>query len=164
MSGGNGASIEELHRRYYAGLLLLAFRLVGERGLAEDLVQETYLTAFLKRRELTGHPNPAGWLYRTLYFKAERELGKSYRTELLFASPESLPRRSLPPEEPPLLEALPAGLTEEERELLTLRFEKGWDYASLADRWGITEAACRKRLSRLLKKCRAAMEEDEEND
>lgn len=44
---GDGTAFEELFRRYQSRILDLCLRLVGDRGWAEDLTQETLLRAFL---------------------------------------------------------------------------------------------------------------------
>lgn len=40
------------------------FLIVGDRGVAEDIVQETFARAYLNWRKLWPEGNPAGWAYR----------------------------------------------------------------------------------------------------
>ena len=58
----------------------------------------------------------------------------------------------------PFRESLPDGLTAEEQQLLSWKFELELDHREMARRLGISPMACRARLSRRLKKCRDLME------
>ena len=64
----------------------------------------------------------------------------------------------------PFRESLPDGLSEEEQQLLSWRYELELDHREIARRLGISPVACRARLSRLLKKCRALMERQPKKD
>ena len=54
-------------------------------------------------------------------------------------------------------ELLPDALSDKDREILLLRFEKKMDHPDIAEYYGISESASRKRLSRALKNCRKLM-------
>ena len=57
----------ELVRRHQSRILLLQRRLTGERALAEDLAQETFLRAWQKLSSYRGSGSFAGWLARVSY-------------------------------------------------------------------------------------------------
>jgi len=57
----------------------------------------------------------------------------------------------------PLDHVLPAQLNGEERKVLIWRYEQRINYSEMADRLGISEAACRNRVSRAVAKCRKYM-------
>lgn len=47
-------------------LMACAVRVTGDRWLAEDLVQETFLRAWRHSESFTGDAEPNGWLYTVL--------------------------------------------------------------------------------------------------
>ena len=49
--------------RYRGRLYNFIFRFVGERETAEDIVQETFLRAFRKRKEYRAFANFSTWLF-----------------------------------------------------------------------------------------------------
>ncbi len=61
------AAFAELVRRYEQKILMLQERLCGERALAEDLAQETFLRAWRKLHTFTGKGSFGGWLARVAY-------------------------------------------------------------------------------------------------
>ena len=63
----------------------------------------------------------------------------------------------------PMEEYLPHSLSEKERELLLWRIRDGLSFQEIADRRGLTEAACRKQVSRLMQKCRQLLDEGVKN-
>ncbi len=58
-------------------------------------------------------------------------------------------------QESPLEELLPAGLPERDRQVLLWRYGRRLDYGQIAIRLGISEVACRSRISRALARCRS---------
>ena len=54
---------------------------------------------------------------------------------------------------------IPMGLSGSEQEIILLRIDKGYSFLELAEHFGISEMACRQRLSRALHKCRTLLEE-----
>ena len=61
-------------------------------------------------------------------------------------------------QECPLEAILPRQLKPEEKQILLWRFEDQLDYREIADRLGISEAACRSRVSRAVARCRQYLE------
>lgn len=148
--------IKTLMEEHATSMVWLAFRRTDNSQLSEDLVQETFLTACCKPDQIYNHPNPAGWLYKVLNRLTMRELDKAYRTAevpLLEEDPSGQTEIELPMEH-----YLPSGLSDGERELILMRVDRGLSFAELAEYYGITEAACRQRVSRVIRKCRSLME------
>lgn len=149
--------ILDLFHREYEALCRLAYRLTGSAELAQDLTQDTFLLALSHAGELADHPSPGGWLTLTLYNLVLNERRRTQRrpqvsieeAQELFSS-----------QEPPLENMLPKQLSPEDRQLLLWRFERQLKTGEIALLLGISEAACRKRLSRVLQKCRALLERD----
>lgn len=154
--------LADLYRQEYSTLYRVAYRLTGCQEDAQDMIQKTFLLAISQQDELGHHPNPGGWLMVTLNNLVKNERRRmANRVEVSLEDITRLPAR---PCDVPFAEALPPGLTPEDQQLLSWKYELELDHAEMARRLGISPVACRARLSRLLKKCRALMEHQTKKD
>lgn len=140
---------------YSDAMVRLTYRRVGDWHLAEDLVQETFLTACCKSERVCGHKKPVAWLFETLNNLTLRESRRFYHTEV---SIEDI-AESYELTELPMACHIPMGLSGSEQEIILLRIDKGYSFLELAEHFGISEMACRQRLSRALRKCRTLLED-----
>ena len=147
--------IHHLMLQYSDAMVRLTYRRVGDWHLAEDLVQETFLTACCKSERVCGHKKPVAWLFETLNNLTLRESRRFYHTEV---SIEDI-AESHELTELPMTCHIPMGLSALEQEIILLRIDKGHSFLELAEHFGISEMACRQRLSRALRKCRTLMED-----
>ena len=148
--------LADLYRQEYPVLYRVAYRLTGSRDDAQDMIQKTFLLAISQQEELERHPNPGGWLVVTLNNLVKNERRRmSHQAEIPLEDVSQFPAQ-----EPdlPFRESLPNGLSAEEQQLLSWKFELELDHREMARRLGISPVACRTRLSRLLSKCRKLME------
>lgn len=147
------AAVTALYEREYDALCRAAVRAMGDREAAEDLVQDTFLLALLHADEFPqGHPAPGAWLMTTLRYLIANERRKiARRGAVPLDEVGELPALASPA---PLEESLPAGLSEQERQLLIRRFERDQPYSEIAAALDITEGAARLRLFRALEKCK----------
>ena len=152
------SEFEQLVEQYQRLVYTICFQMTRDRDTAEDLVQETFLLLVIRVSEIYTHEKPAGWLFRVLGNLIRRELQKPYHQELPLASEEA---SLLSYTDEHFFQTLPSGLLDAERELLTLRLEKNWDYETIADYLGITPDACRQRMSRAIRKCRELLQNEE---
>lgn len=127
---------------------------IGDWHLAEDLVQETFLTACWKANQICSHTNPTAWLYKTLNNLIMRELHRSYHKEVALDEWNEA-RESM---DIPMHLYLPTGLSEQDKELILLRIDKKLSFDEIAEYYGITNDACRQRLSRAIRKCRLLLD------
>lgn len=67
---------------YSDAMIRLTYRRIGDWHLAEDLVQETFLTACCKSERVCGHKKPVAWLFETLNNLTLRESRRFYHTEV----------------------------------------------------------------------------------
>lgn len=58
----------------------------------------------------------------------------------------------------PMYLYLPTGLSEQDKELVLLRIDKKLSFDEIAEYYGITNDACRQRLSRAIRKCRSLLD------
>jgi len=141
-------TIEELFAALESPLLSYALRLVGERSLAEDIVQEAFMrlhTCFAEVRE------PRRWLYRTahnLALNQRRAAGKI--VPLDFREGDGAPRaetsdpQPLPDEQIARWEGIGlvrlslSALDERSRELIRLKFTENLSYKEMSARTGLT--------------------------
>ena len=57
------------YREQWHRLCKLASVKLGNADFAEEVVEDTFLTAWVKRKEFLNSPNPVGWLFVTLDYK-----------------------------------------------------------------------------------------------
>lgn len=148
--------IKALMEKHASSMVRLAYRRTGNTQLSEDLVQETFLMACCKLDQIYNHPKPEAWLFKVLNRLIMRELDKAYHTAEVPMSEEILAGQT--EIELPMEHYLPSGLSDGDRELILMRVDRGLSFAELAEYYGITEAACRQRVSRVIRKCRSLME------
>jgi RNA polymerase sigma-70 factor, ECF subfamily len=147
----------ERHRlavfRYIYGLI------AGPQEEAEDLTAETFLRAWKARHRFEGDLDSAiGWLLRI----AKRLVIDGYRRSR-HATPdlppglqaETTPEQiALQDEQKNTLHTLMANLTQEQREILSLRYMLGWRVSEIANYIGATENNVSVMIYRTLSKLR----------
>ena len=148
-------AVSALYAREYDTLCRAAWRAMGDREAAEDLVQDTFLLALLHAEELPAHPAPGAWLMTTLRNLIANERRKLARRGTLAL--EDLGELAAAPPAGSLEELFPAALTEAERQILIWRFEQEKPYGDIAAALGISEGAARVRLFRAVEKCKLLM-------
>ena len=144
------AELAKLFEQYYASLVRMLYRRVGDRDRAEDLAQETFA------RAVAAPPNnPRPWLF-AVALNLVREDGRrsstrGRRLELLRAEqdePSNAPDAELErKEEAGRVRAALATLNERDREALLLRAE-GFDYEEIAATLGLAKGAIGTTLAR----------------
>ncbi len=157
---GSRAALEALYERFRAPILGYAFRMTGDRSIAEDVFQETFLYFFqhLDRYEPRGRLG--AYLFRIARSLAldALEAARREREETGNRPPEG------PSEEGEGREGLAAraqaallGLAPHLREVAVLRLYEGMDYAKIGEVAGISEATARSRMRYALEALRAAL-------
>lgn len=147
--------IPSLYEAQCEKMLKFAYRMVGSIETAQDLVHETFLLALFSQDKLADHPNPEGWLMKTL---RNLTLNERRRIENHSTVPLEMVDNYIGKELYTSLDLLlPKQLSKEEREILVWRFEQQMEYREIADRLGISEVGCRSRVSRAVVHCRKYM-------
>ena len=141
-------TIEELFAALESPLLNYALRLVGDRSMAEDLVQE----AFMKlHAQFEAVREPRRWLYRTVHNLAlnyRRDSAKliplqPQRDEADAPAAEAADPQPLPDEQIARLEGIGlvrlslAALDDRSRELIRLKFNEDLSYKEIAERMNL---------------------------
>ena len=140
-------SIEDLFAALESPLLSYALRLVGERALAEDTVQEAFMKLHAQFAEVR---EPRRWLYRTVHNLALnqrrqaskvvplRQPAEGETTTADAADPEPLPDEQIVRWEGIGLVRLSLGtLDERSREVVRLKFNEDLSYKEISERTGL---------------------------
>jgi len=161
----------ELVRQHQSSILGFIWRRVGDRDMAEDLTQETFVKAWraLGRLELDEESadRRRAWLYRIARNTVTDHLRR--RARLRWLSLESVRLRS--PSDPageatvkePVHQTL-AKLDEDQREVLLLFNHHGFSAAEVGEVLGISAAAARKRRQRAKEAFVVAWEAEQEEE
>jgi RNA polymerase sigma-70 factor (ECF subfamily) len=141
-----------MYREMYPTLYAYALRILKDRALAEEAVQDTFCIACAKREQALSNPKPRGWLMLTLKHVMQNMLRtqrKLQRLLFLTAGEEQ------PTDAPELLDVdvLFGDVSDSEdfRLLKRLALEQ-YTIAELAQDLGISVEACKKRVQRARKR------------
>jgi len=144
-------TIEELFAALESPLLAYALRLVGDRSVAEDMVQDAFMKLHAQFKDVR---EPKRWLYRTVHNQSlnhRRQSGKIVPLELPADSaesgraptPETADTQPLPDELIVRLEGIGLvrvileTLDERSRELIRLKFTEDLSYKEISVRTGL---------------------------
>lgn len=165
-SGDRGA-LDELLEAVQEPLYRYIFRLVGERTLAEDILQEVFIRIYRKLRWLREPELFRSWAYRIAsreafkHLKRERRWVEQVRDEsTLEALPAESPEESYAPE---LIEHLPlliARVSPASRAVLILHYLHEMPLAEVAAVLGLALGTVKSRLAYGLESLRSAIREE----
>jgi RNA polymerase sigma factor (sigma-70 family) len=145
----------------------VALRVLRDPAQAEDAIQEAYLRAFRRLRDLDEPAAFIPWLRRIVITVALNVRRQRRVTLLRLEDTDDVPvldeveTRWTDLQRQRLAQAL-LTLSPEERRLCDRRYHGGWSTARLAQDAGVDEAAMRKRLQRVRDKLRKEMEVSEQ--
>lgn len=132
-------------------------QMVGDRALAEDLLQDTFHDAFRARSQFADLRNPEAWLFAIARNLALASLRRRRRFGDAFRRLTQATKRSHPEQEAfEIRDVLERHLTPEDRSLVLLSYLHGFTATELAAMTGRSPAAVRQRLARARAKVLAA--------
>lgn len=132
-------------------MMLFAQVRVEDKTLADDLVQEVCMTAWMNLDKVMDSPNPKGWLINALKIHIRKYYKSVEREKKKF---EALTELEMDEEyTPEMLEeiAFSGELSTEEMLILKLR-EQGYQYHEIAKELGMKSATIHTKVSRMKKK------------
>ncbi|NHI15652.1 RNA polymerase sigma factor [Microbacterium excoecariae] len=166
---GDDAAFRDLFRAYARPVYWVAHGLLGDAADAEDVVQETFVVAWRRLREIELQgPSALPWL-ATICRKTAANRIRSRRTERAHLAGAADDRE---PDTVDVADQVIAadlaeriarevdGLGETDRRIFALCVTAGYAYAAAAAELGITQGAVRNRLSRIRTRLRAATREE----
>lgn len=154
------SAFAELVRRHIDLVHSAALRMVCDAHLAQDVTQSAFVALAQNARQLTDRPVLSGWLHRTARNLAAnvvrsdvrrraREQEAAAMNELLSAEPEAAWEKIAPH-----LDAALDDLSEPDRDALMLRYFERKSAHDIAQRFGISDDAAQKRVSRAVERLR----------
>jgi RNA polymerase sigma-70 factor, ECF subfamily len=161
--GGSQAAFEQIVRRYQRPVLSLLVRLTGDRALAEDLAQETFIKAVRSLAAFDVSRRLSAWILRIAHntgidaMRRRRIQAVSLDTATRpGADPPELaaPATPDPVERAALnraLETALATLRPDQREAVALRYEEGLSFEEIGQVLGIPEVTARSHVHRARK-------------
>ena len=144
------AALGELYDRYETKIYGYIYRRTGDQALAEDLTAQVFLKMLESIRDQKAwHSSFSGWLYRIahnlvvdMYRRKGRhgavDLEEAPQTAADSQNPEETVEQTLDAER---LRSAIRRLTEEQAEVVSLRFLEGYSIAEVADMMNRTEGA-----------------------
>ncbi len=162
-TAGETIDFESLYRTSRDDLYAYVAGLVRDRAAAEEVTAAAFERALTRRSSYKpGRGSPRAWLFGIARNAAYDELRRRGRTE-----PAADPEARNPPAgdatadvalRRAALSAVLAVLSQDERDLVALKFEAGLANGDIGTVLGISESNVGTRLSRVVAKLRAAME------
>ncbi len=156
---GSAAAMERLYRRHRDRIMTFAYRMTGDRSLAEDVFQNTFVYFYEHLEQYAPQGRLSAYLFRIARSLALDALKAGRRDGRLRARVE--------PVETPVEETDPAPADRAQkallelppnlREVVTLRLFEGLEYSKIAEITGTSEATARSRMRYALDALRGAM-------
>lgn len=155
-------SVEVMFRGHYAALVRSLTVVAGDRGTAEDAVQEAFAQALLHWPRISTYADPVAWVRRValnrlfnLHRSSRRRVGALRR---LRARPGEDPDESTRVTNRVDLDAALRGLPVQQRAALSLHYVEGLSVAEIANTLGVSEGTVKTHLHRARLALRAVME------
>jgi len=164
---GNGEAFGQLVSRYHDACWRFAYHMLGERADAEDVVQDTFLRAYLAIGRYDERDQFRGWLFRILTNQCRNFLtSRGRRTRRFIQDDAAIDSATAPPsavasgvEDAALLRAL-AQLDPLQREALLLKYAEGLEYSEMSAMTGAGESALKMRVKRGSERLRVLLGRD----
>ncbi len=167
---GNSQSYGQLVERFQDRLFNAMLHVVGSHDEAEDVVQDSFVQAYIKLDTFQGNSQFFTWLYRIAFNNAlsrqrrrRGELSIEQSREITGSDPED---RHESPDEPALRQERVAlvsnalqKLSEEHRKILVMREMQDLSYEDIAEILSINIGTVRSRLSRARNQLKIQLEE-----
>ena len=161
---GDPDAFGTLVSRYYDACWRFAYHMLGERADAEDVVQDSFLRAYLAIGRYDERDQFRGWLFRILTNQCRNFLTSRGRRSKRFVQDDfaiasaPAPPSALAPgvDDAVLLRAL-AQLDPLQREALLLKYAEGLEYTEMSAMTGVGESALKMRVKRGSERLRALL-------
>ena len=156
--GSDGPAFVALLDRYRDRVWRICYRLMGHADDAQDAAQEVFVRLFLNRAKFDGRSKYSTWVHgvavRTC-LTLRRGRGRRRRHEETAGEAVLETQAGARPAAPGLsldLEKMLDVLDEEDRALVILKYSENYSYEELGEIFGLSESACKMRVSRAREK------------
>jgi RNA polymerase sigma-70 factor (ECF subfamily) len=147
--GGDVEAFEPLVLRYQRALFNVAWRMLGDREDARDVVQGAFVKAWEKLGSFDPRYRFFSWMYRIVVNESLNARGRRPPFDSLVtdvAAPGGPEEALRSRERADCLQAALMGLTESDREVIVLRHFAELSYADIGDALGLAEKTVKSRL------------------
>lgn len=172
---GNQLAAERLFRKYQDRVFSYLFRLIGNRELAEEAAQETFMKGFRSLKRYREKGMFKSWLFKIAHREGLRVLKKERQHRILRNSPNGpekdetelidpapLPaERLMEQEQARRVEHALDALTEAEKQVVLLRLYEGLPFKEIADIMACPLNTALGRMHNAVKKLRQELEEEQ---
>lgn len=169
--GGDSDSFGQLVAKYYDPCWRFAYHMLGERADAEDVIQETFLRAYLALGRYDERDQFRGWLFRILTNQCRNALTSRGRRGRRFIQDEVAIEGAAAPPEGPASEIQDVSLTKAlaqldpaQREALLLKYAEGLEYTEMSAMTGVGESALKMRVKRGSERLRGLLGQEPSDD
>lgn len=171
MAVGDGSALVALYERHGAALFGYAVRLAGDRGVAEEIVQDTLLGAWRSAGRFEGRARVRTWLFGIARRQARDRL-RGRRWDLVeLGEAVQVPEPGPGPEDVVLARADQKGVAAAvarvrpgHAEVLALVFVDGLSYAEVAEVLGVPVGTVRSRLHHAKRAVAAVLDNSRQED
>ena len=158
---GESSAFDTIFRDWYARLVLIADRIVGERQVAEDLAQEVFLELWRRRETLALETTVHAYLLQSVRNRALNHLRhvqvrRRSAAEVVEMSGSSIPAdaETVAGELAVAIEHAMQALTPRCREVFQLSRERGFKYSEIATQLGVSVKAVEAQMGKALRTMR----------
>ena len=155
---GSQSAFEQIVRRYQRPIISLIARMTGDRALAEDLAQETFVKAFRSLAAFDTTRRLSSWLFRIAHNTTIDALRRSRPPQVHI---ENVVSAADAPDDPPdpverqelghALDAALDTLRPDQRAAIVLRYENGLSFDEIGTILGVPEVTARSHVHRARK-------------
>ena len=139
--GSDGPAFTELVARFRERVWRICYRIMGHSEDAADAAQDVLVRMFLQRGRFEGRSRYSTWVH-----------GITVRTCLSLR--RSRGRRHPEPSTRLDLDRMLESLSDEDRAMVMMKYAEGHSYEELSEIFGLTESACKMRVSRAVGRLR----------
>ena len=154
--------IDKMYREMFRQLWIYAKRQLGDDGLAEEAVQETFRIACEKDRQVLESENPRGWIMKALKYTIltiKRDRAQLHRLYIYFEVEER--ETEITDDNVDLMYS--DLVNEQDFDMLKLIVLENCSVKYAAEKYGMSVNACKKRLQRIKERLQYIIEERREN-
>jgi len=146
-------TFEEIYSENYKAMHRVAFKMIGDKDGASDIVQDVFIDCFQKLRNGLVIDNAKSWLYKVTYIKCIDHFRKQQRLHeiKLMKDIEIEDKQNDNQEMKTVIKKALSKLNPQEKVLAVL-YSEGLSYKEMASATGIKFSSIGKTLSRTLKK------------
>lgn len=154
---GNRAAQVEVYNRYYKGMYNVSLRIVKDSAVAEDVMQESFLSAFTKLDTFRGEVSFGAWLKRIVVNNSIHQYNKQLKrqeielSDVLHKVEDNdgyVPDSGIDGLKAQKVIDTMKLLKDNYRVSLTLHLIEGYDYEEISEIMNISYANCRTMISR----------------